>query len=232
MKRLLLLQVVIFNHKWQALFSQLTDIWYKPSIMKKVFLTAFVLSAVVMLSFTRFGELPIGAEMPKADVKMKDVSGKEVSLKQAAKKNGLLVMFSCNTCPWVIKNQQRTREICSYALQNDIGVVLINSNEAQRGDEDSFEAMKEYAKNQEFKWYYTVDKNSELADAFGANRTPENFLFNKEGKLVYHGAIDDNPGETDKVNRKHLREAISELLNGKDVTVKTSRSVGCSIKRL
>jgi thioredoxin-related protein len=176
-------------------------------------------------------ELPIGAEMPKADVKMKDISGKEVSLKEAKKKNGLLVMFSCNTCPYVIKNQQRTKAIGEYALKNDVGVILINSNEGQRSSDDSFEAMKEYAKGQGYNWYYVVDEKNSLADAFGANRTPENFLFDKNGKLVYHGAIDDNP-EEGSVTRKHLKEALEEMLNGKDVSVKTSRSVGCTIKRV
>jgi thioredoxin-related protein len=200
--------------------------------MKKILLSVFAVAGIGLLSFTRFSELPIGADMPKGDVKMKDISGREVTLKQAAKKNGLLVMFSCNTCPYVIKNQQRTNEICKYAIENNICVVLVNSNEAQRSDDDSFEAMKAYAKDQGYSWYYTVDKQSELADAFGANRTPENVLFNSQGKLVYHGAIDDNPGAPESVGRHHLREAISELLNGKEVTVKTSRSVGCTIKRL
>lgn len=200
--------------------------------MKKI-LSLSLVAAVALLAFNRFTELPIGADMPKADVKMKDVvSGKEISLKDAIKENGLLVMFSCNTCPYVIKNQARTNEICSYALDNKVGVVLINSNEAQRGSDDSFEAMKDYAKKQGYKWYYTVDKNSELADAFGANRTPENFLFNKEGKLVYHGATDDNPSDPGNVHRKHLHEAINEMVKGKDITVKTSRSIGCAIKRL
>ena len=191
-----------------------------------------MLAVISLLAFNHISELPIGAEMPKADVKMKDISGKEVSLKDAKKANGLLVMFSCNTCPYVVKNQERTNEICKYALDNKIGVVVINSNEAQRDGEDSYESMKKYAEAQGYKWYYTVDKNSELADAFGANRTPENFLFNKDGKLIYHGAIDDNPSEAGKVNRKHLREAISEMVNGKDVSVKTSKSVGCTIKRV
>jgi thioredoxin-related protein len=199
--------------------------------MKK--LITFSLVAVVgLLAFNSLNELPIGADLPKADVKMKDISGKEVSLKDAKKANGLLVMFSCNTCPYVVKNQQRTNEICKYALENNIGVVLVNSNEGQRDGDDSFEAMKKYAQAQGYKWYYTVDKNSELADAFDANRTPENFLFNKDGKLVYHGAIDDNPSDANSISRKHLREAINEMLNGKDVSVKTSRSVGCSIKRV
>lgn len=200
--------------------------------MKKLIPTFLLLAAFSLFAFNSISELPIGAEMPKADVKMKDISGKEVSLKDAKKENGLLVMFSCNTCPYVVKNQQRTNEICKFALENNIGVVLINSNEAQRGDEDSYDAMKKYAAAQGYKWYYTVDKNSELADAFGASRTPENYLFNKEGKLIYHGAIDDNPSDAGNVNRKHLKEAISEMLNGKDVSVKTSRSVGCGIKRV
>jgi hypothetical protein len=92
--------------------------------------------------------------------------------------------------------------------------------------------MQEYAKEQDYKWHYVVDENSVLADAFGANRTPETFLFNKEGKLVYHGAIDDNPTNASAVGRKHLKEAINEMVAGKDIAIKTSRSVGCAIKRL
>ena len=71
-----------------------------------------------------------------------------------------------------------------------------------------------------------------MADAFGANRTPECFLFDNNGKLAYHGAIDDNPSDAGSVSRKHLKEAINESVTGKEVTVKQSKSVGCSIKRL
>jgi thioredoxin-related protein len=198
--------------------------------MKKILFPALLLS--FLFSFTTFNELPIGASLPKADVKLKDISGREVSLQEAMGKNGLLVMFSCNTCPYVVKNQQRTKEICQYALDHGIGVVLINSNEAQRDEDDSFEAMKEYGKVQGYKWNYVVDKQSILADAFDARRTPENFLFNKENKLVYHGAIDDNPSDPGNVKREHLKEAIDEMRTGKEVSVKTTRSVGCSIKRL
>jgi thioredoxin-related protein len=199
--------------------------------MKKLFLSCLALTTISLLSFAPMNELPLGSDMPKADVKMKDVSGKEISLKGAAKKNGLMVMFSCNTCPWVIRNQSRTNEISKYALSNNIGVILINSNEAARNGDDSYEAMKKYANEQDYDWYYTVDKNSELADAFGAKRTPEVFLFNGEGKLVYHGAIDDNPNDGNAVKRKHAKEAIDEVVKGKDVSVKTSRSQGCGIKR-
>jgi thioredoxin-related protein len=189
------------------------------------------LFAFLFFSFAPSTELPIGAPMPKADVKMKDVSGKDVSLKDAVKKNGLLVMFSCNTCPFVKRNQQRTRDIAAYALKNDIGVILLNSNAGQRDSDDSFEAMQQYAKEQAYQWYYAVDDKNILADAFGATRTPENFLFNSEGKLVYHGAIDDNPEEAG-VTRKHLQIAIGEMLGGKEVAVTKTRSVGCGIKRV
>ena len=202
--------------------------------MNKILIAASLITGLSLVAFktTSDGELPIGASMPKADVKMKDISGKEVTLRDAAKENGLLVMFSCNTCPYVIRNQGRTREICQYAAKNKIGVILLNSNEGQRSDDDSFDEMKAYAKDQGYEWYYAIDKNNELADAFGANRTPECYLFDKSGKLVYHGAIDDNPGDNSRVSRKHLQQAIDETLSGKEVSVKTSRSVGCSIKRI
>ena len=75
--------------------------------------------------------------------------------------------------------------------------------------------MKQYAKGQGYNWLYLVDEKSTLADAFGANRTPECFLFDNTGKLVYHGAIDDNPSDASAVSRKHLTEAINEMKGGK-----------------
>jgi thioredoxin-related protein len=188
--------------------------------------------ALTAMAFTVGEPLPIGSKLPMADTKMELVSGKQKSLQDLATKKGLLVMFSCNTCPYVIKNQERTVEINKYAAKNGFGVVVVNSNEAQRSSDDSFEAMKKYADDQKYTWAYAVDKNSSIADAFGANRTPECFLFDGNMKLVYHGAIDDNPSDATDVKRHHLKEAIDELNAGKDISVKESRSVGCTIKRL
>jgi len=199
--------------------------------MKKLLLLAIPVLALSALSFMTGDPLPIGSAMPKADLKMKDVSGREISMSEARNDNGLLVMFSCNTCPFVIKNQQRTLAISNYAATQNVGVIILNSNEAQRDDADSFEAMKSYAKSQQYKCSYVLDKNNEVADAFGANRTPECFLFDKHLKLVYHGAIDDNPTDAAAVSREHLKTAINELVAGKDISVKESRSVGCTIKR-
>ena len=199
--------------------------------MKRV-LSIFAVAAIAAtMAFTVVEVLPLGSSMPKATVKMKDVSGKEISLKEAAKEKGLLVMFSCNTCPYVIKNEERTSEIGKYAQKMNVGVIILNSNEAYRSGEDSYEAMKSYATERKYEWNYVLDKNHEIADAFGANRTPECFLFDNNLKLVYHGAIDDNPSDEKAVNRHHLKEAINELTAGKEISVKESRSVGCTIKR-
>jgi thioredoxin-related protein len=195
--------------------------------------TLFAIIAVLCLQVLSPAQeiLTIGANMPKGDIKMKDVNGSIVSLNEAKTSNGLLVMFSCNTCPYVIKNQGRTREICAFAAENKIGVAIVNSNEGNRDSDDSYAAMQAYAKAQNYKWHYVLDSNNEIADAFGAKRTPECYLFDKSGKLIYHGAIDDSPADISAVKRTHLKEAIQEMVGGKDVSVKESRSVGCGIKR-
>jgi len=198
--------------------------------MKKIL--ALPIVALAVLALKPIGDpLPIGASIPNPEVKMKDISGKEVSFNDAQKKNGLLVMFSCNTCPVVKKYQSRSNEVCKYAMDKEIGVILLNSNEAYRDNGDSYEDSKEYGKKNGYSWHYVMDNNSAMADAFGANRTPECSLFNSQGKLVYHGAIDDNSNSPEEVTRKHAIIAIDELVAGKDITQKETRCVGCTIKR-
>jgi thioredoxin-related protein len=196
-----------------------------------IFISSAIMLVTAIAAFKISSVLPIGSALPKGDVTMKDIRDEDISMKDAARKNGLLVMFTCNTCPYVVKNQERTRAICKYAMQNNIGVILLNSNEGDRDGGNSLAAMRQYAKTQKYDWYYVVDKNSEIADAFGANRTPENFLFDKNLKLVYHGAIDNNPSDANRVTRQHLKEAVNNMLLGKDVVLKESRSVGCTINR-
>ncbi len=200
--------------------------------MRNLSIVAGICTAISIMAFSIGTPLPIGSILPKGDVKMKDISGKEITIKEVKKKNGILVMFSCNTCPYVIKNQQRTRDICAYAQKMEVGVIVLNSNAANRNDDDSFSSMKEYAKDQQYNWIYAVDENNVLADAFGAGRTPECYLFNSDLKLIYHGAIDNNPGDENSVTRKHLEIAIEEMKAGKEVSMKETRSVGCGIKRI
>jgi peroxiredoxin len=112
-----------------------------------------------------------------------------------------------------------------------VGVIIINSNVAQRSDADSYKAMQDYAKKQGYTYSYTVDEDAQIADAFGATRTPEVYLIDATGKIIYKGAIDDNPSDATNVKKEFLKEAISENIAGKKVSVKESKSVGCSIKR-
>src|SRR4051812_44383878 len=137
--------------------------------MKLFLLTCIAITTIAITSYAQnLTPIAIGSSIPMSDVKMKDISGKEISLKDASGTNGLLVMFSCNTCPYVIKNQERTKEICEYAKKNNLGFVIINSNENLRYADYSYEAMKKYAAEQGYKWSYVVDKDSKLANAFGA----------------------------------------------------------------
>ncbi len=201
--------------------------------MKKLIFAALPIAAIAITAPRLFTDpLTIGSSLPKAEAKMKDVSGKEISFNDVMKKNGLLVMFSCNTCPVVGKYQSRTLETGKFAMDNEIGVIVLNSNEATRGDGESFEDMQQYGKEQGYPFNYVVDKNSAMADAFGATRTPELFLFDKTGKLVYHGAIDDNANGPAQVTRQHAKLAIEEMIAGKPVTTSKTKFVGCGIKRL
>ncbi len=200
--------------------------------MKKILFAAFpVLAIALLVGNTPADPLAIGASIPNAETKMKDISGKEISFKDAMKKNGLLVMFSCNTCPVVHKYESRTIEICKKALENNIGVILLNSNEAYRDKGDSYIEMQEYAQRLGYSWSYVVDNNSTMADAFGATRTPEIFLFNNQAKLAYHGAIDDNANSVDAAI-SYMKPAIENLVAGKKIDPEKTKSVGCTIKRL
>ncbi|MBI5857121.1 MAG: redoxin domain-containing protein [Sphingobacteriales bacterium] len=200
--------------------------------MKKILFAALPIAAFALMPLKLVNDpLPIGSAIPNPEIKMKDISGTEVSFKDAQKKNGLLVVFSCNTCPVVKRLQTRLNEVSKYALEHNIGVILLNPNEAYRDNGDSYDDMKDYAKQNGFDWYYVLDENSAMADKFGANRTPELFLFDKDLKLSYHGAIDDNSNSPEGVTRKHAIVAMDELSAGKEISMKETRSVGCTIKR-
>jgi peroxiredoxin len=176
-------------------------------------------------------ELAIGADMPQADQKMMSVSGKLLSLSDLKKENGLVVIFSCNTCPFVIAWQDRYNELHELAEKNNIGFVLVNPNEAYRDGDDSFAAMKAHAEKNKYTAEYVVDQNHVVADAFGADRTPHVFLFNAENKLTYRGAIDDNHKDKNKVKKTYLKDALNAQGSGKEIAVTSSKSLGCSIKR-
>ena len=202
--------------------------------MKKGFIFFVLLVACgFLLSFintTAGAELGLNAPMPLADEKMKDVSGKEVSLNTAKTAKGLLVIFSCNTCPYVKLSESRIKEISENCMKQGIGCIILNSNEGQRTEDDSFDAMVKYAAAQKLTCTYAVDANSKLADAFGATRTPQCFLFNAKG-LVYKGAIDDNVKDPSLVKTHYLVDAITALAKNETPKLQETKSIGCTIKR-
>jgi len=176
--------------------------------------------------------LKIGDKAPMIQYHMEDVSGLEVSLESLKRDNGLVVVFSCNTCPFVIAWEDRYNIVADLCNQSNIGMVAINSNEAKRDGDDSMEAMISHAKEKGYNFKYTVDTNSELAKAFGATKTPQVFLFDKDLKLVYTGAIDDNLKNAEKVEHFYLQDAINNMMSGNKIDPNVTKALGCSIKKV
>lgn len=146
-------------------------------------------------------------------------------------KNGLALIFSCNTCPFVLKWEGRYNGLKELADKNGVGMVLLNSNYGNRDGVDSYEAMKKHAKKQGYTVPYLVDENSLLANAYGAQTTPHVFLFDKDFNLVYKGAIDDNYDDASAVKKAYLKTAIENLSAGKKIAETETKPIGCSIKR-
>jgi hypothetical protein len=204
--------------------------------MKRKALIFFILGVVscITLAFingSAFEELALNAAIPQPEYKMKDISGKDISLGEAKTAKGLLVIFSCNTCPYVKLSESRIKEASDYCQANGIGCVIVNSNEAQRAEDDSFDKMTAYHRAQGLKCFYALDVKSNLANAFGATRTPQCFLFDAKG-LIYKGAIDDNVKDAAAVKSSYLKDALNALVKGTKPVTQETKSIGCTIKRL
>ena len=189
-----------------------------------------ILIHIMGFTFLLAGELEIGSTMPLKDLELADISGKNITLANAKGDAGTLVVFSCNTCPWVIRWEDRYVSLANTYAQKGIGMIAVNSNAARFGGEDSLEEMLEHAKNNGYNFPYAQDPESELASAFGATKTPHIYLFNGDDKLVYRGAIDDNAKNAKKVDVPFLANAIDALLAGKPINPQTTKALGCSIK--
>jgi peroxiredoxin len=174
--------------------------------------------------------LTLGDRAPAAEVKMKSVDGRELTIREVAGAKGTLVIFSCNHCPWVKAWEQRLAELGNACKAKGVGVIVVNPNDPAAYPEDSFEGMQERAKARGFQFPYVVDSTSGVARAFGATRTPEAFLFDASGALVYHGAIDDNAEDATKVTKRYLGDALDAVAAGSRPAVAESKAIGCSIK--
>ena len=160
--------------------------------------------------------LALGSALPMTTTAMKNIDGKSVTLAAAAGKRGTLVMFICNHCPFVKAWQGR--------------IAAVNSNAPGQYPEDAYDVMKQRAKQVGYKFAYVVDATSDVARAFGASHTPEVFLFDAKGKLVYHGAVDDNGHDPKAVEHRWLQDAIDAVVTGGTIADAETKAIGCGIK--
>ena len=159
-----------------------------------------------------------------------DVSGKNYSISDFAANPLLLIIFSCNHCPYVQAYEERIKKLQNDFRKDGLQIVAINANDADLYEEDSFDEMKKRAVEKQFNFLYLRDESQQTAKAFGAAFTPELFLFNAERKLIYTGKIDDNWREPEKVQTKYLQNAIEEYLRGEEISVPETYAIGCTIK--
>ena len=157
------------------------------------------------------------------------IGGQSLSLEQSAGKNGLIVVFECNHCPYVVASVDRMNKMSEYCKSKQIGFVGINSNDASVYANDSFEHMVKRAHNG-MPYSYLYDETQEIAHAYGAKRTPEFFLFNSENTLIYRGRMDDSPRDPNQVTTSELKDAIDAMLDKRTPVVSETESIGCSVK--
>ena len=199
--------------------------------MKTGIIILLMLLSFSVIAGNGYSELDPGDNAVLTNIKMLDISGKEVSINDAKKENGVLVMFSCNTCPFVHRWEGRYSDIKKWADKNGVGMIVLNSNYRNREKGESYEDMKEHADQKGYNFYYAVDKESKVANAFGGQVTPHAFLFNSDMKLVYKGAIDDSYESANDVKEAYLKNAIGSLGNNTSIVVTETKPTGCGIKR-
>lgn len=171
----------------------------------------------------QIGEKAIPFELPGVD-------GRTYSLDDYRDKEAVAVIFSCNHCPYVRAWEDRMVQIQADYAPKGVQFLAINANDPVKYPGDSFEAMKERAAEKGFNFPYLHDESQEIARSYGAQRTPEVFLFDKAGTLRYHGAIDDNYEEAEAVENHYLRSALDMILAGQTPTVAQTPPLGCTIK--
>lgn len=172
--------------------------------------------------------LEIGSSAP--DFNLIGIEDKKYSLDSFKGKKALIIIFSCNHCPYVQAYEDRIIKIQKDYTDKGVVVIAINSNEDINYPDDSFENMKKRAAEKNFNFPYLRDNDQSVARAYDATHTPEIFLVDENSKLAFHGKIDDNWQEPDNVQNHYLLDALEELLAGKEISVPETFTIGCTIK--
>ena len=171
--------------------------------------------------------MTIGTTAPPFE--LPGVDGSTHTLDEYADATVLALVQSCNHCPYVQAWEDRMIELQREFAPRGFRLVAISSNDVQSHPEDSFEAMQERARERGFNFDYLYDESQEIARTLGSQRTPEVFLFGRDRRLVYHGAIDDSRDET-AVTQTYMRDAVESVLAGKVPAVTETPPVGCTVK--
>jgi len=173
-------------------------------------------------------QLPMGT--PIIDFSLPATDGKTYSPADFSDKKVLVIIFMCNHCPYIKAVIDRLIAIQSDYADKEVQLIGINANDAEDYPEDNFDAMKEWVEEKEINFVYCRDESQEVASAYQAECTPDIFVFDGSKKLAYHGRVDDNWQEEDKVTQKDLRAALDAILAGNPVPEPQEPSMGCSIK--
>lgn len=166
---------------------------------------------------------------PAIDFDLPSVRDGDVSLQDYTDRDAVVVLFTCNHCPYAQAWEDRLIQIAHDYNDQGVGFVAISSNDPEQYPADSPDAMRQRADEKNFPFPYLFDASQDVARAYGAERTPEVFVFDKEGQLRYHGAPDDSYEEA-QMTTPYLRNALDALLAAEEVPVTETPPVGCTIK--
>ncbi len=172
--------------------------------------------------------MPVGTPAPPFS--LPGVDGKDWSLDSFAGAELLVVVFTCNHCPYAIASEDRLLEIQADYGKKGVQLVAISCNDAENYPADSFDQMKKRSADKGFTFPYLYDESQSVARAYDAVCTPDIFVFDRDRKLVYNGRIDDNWQEPAQVTRRDLRAVLDAALQGRAVDFEHVPSMGCSIK--
>lgn len=172
--------------------------------------------------------MPIGTPAPPFS--LPGVDGKTWSLGSFSDAEILVVVFTCNHCPYAKASEDRLIEIQDDYRDQGVRLVAINPNDDRKYPDDSFASMKERAADKGFNFPYLRDEGQEVARAYDAACTPDIFVFGRDRQLIYNGRIDDNWQHPEQVKRRDLRAVLDAALKGKTVGFEHVPSMGCSIK--
>jgi len=198
--------------------------------MKKLILL-FVVGLASLAASPISGGYQVGDTV--ADFKLKNVDGKMISLADFKDAKGFIIIFDCNTCPMSRAYSSRIIALNKKYASQGFPVVLINPNSAEVVAEESFDEMKNHAKEHGYDFPYLYDQSQDVVRKFNPTNTPHTFILNKTSnglKVAYIGAIDNNSRDGAKADKHFVEEAVNELLAGKPVTVTKTKAIGCTVK--